>query len=64
MANFEFKIGDVVKLKSGGKHMTVELRPINPVTKREFDDRFQCVWMDGSEIKRDTFLEVVLGPIN
>jgi len=62
MADFEFKIGDVVKLKSGGPWMTIEKYTFNPATNKDFTDRFTCVWLNGSELKRETFLLVTLVP--
>ena len=48
------EVGDVVRLKSGGQHMTVEFFR---------DDSAVCTWMDGAKPMRHTFkksaLEVV-----
>jgi uncharacterized protein YodC (DUF2158 family) len=44
------KVGDVVKLKSGGPAMTVEV-----VTKATEGHLVRCVWFDGAEAKRGTF---------
>lgn len=44
MDNREFKIGDVVQLKSGGPKMTVI-----HIDNLEGTDRCFCVWIDASE---------------
>lgn len=41
-----FKVGDVVKLKSGGSRMTVSVIDGTDVT---------CVWFEGAKTERDTF---------
>jgi len=41
-----FKVGDVVKLKSGGSRMTVSDIDGTDVT---------CVWFEGTKTQRDTF---------
>ncbi len=49
------KVGDTVKLKSGGPLMTVE----------EFNSakvRWICVWFDNAEQKRGEYLEATLEP--
>ena len=40
------KIGDVVQLNSGGQKMTVE--KLN-------GSNVDCVWFDGTELKKDSF---------
>lgn len=42
-----FKVGEVVRLKSGGSFMTIE--------KIEGDD-VSCVWFEGARVERATFL--------
>ena len=45
----EFKIGDTVKLKSGGPLMTVDSAP---------DSQYlyiDCVWFDDVTVKKETF---------
>ena len=42
----EFKMGNVVLLKSGGLPMTVEIVDINDI---------RTVWFDEAELKRDAF---------
>jgi uncharacterized protein YodC (DUF2158 family) len=44
------EIGDVVRLKSGGPAMTVEV-----VTKATEGHLVRCVWFDDGEAKRGTF---------
>jgi uncharacterized protein YodC (DUF2158 family) len=41
-----FKVGDVVKLKSGGSRMTVSAIDGADVT---------CIWFEGAKTERDTF---------
>jgi uncharacterized protein YodC (DUF2158 family) len=43
-------IGDVVKLKSGGPTMTVEV-----ITKETAGATVRCVWFDDAEFKRGIF---------
>ena len=43
-----FKVGDVVKLKSGGPEMTVEVIADNTVS---------CIWFDKSKLCKRDFLE-------
>ena len=40
-----FKVSDVVRLKSGGLHMTVEA----------VGDLIHCSWFEGTELKREGF---------
>lgn len=42
-----FKVGDVVRLKSGGSRMTIE--------KVDGDDVL-CVWFEGAKVERAIFL--------
>jgi uncharacterized protein YodC (DUF2158 family) len=46
--DMEFKVGDVVQLRSGGPRMTVQ--SINASTKD-----VECTWFDGSERFKDMF---------
>ena len=62
MSEFNFQIGDVVRLKSGGPWMTIERYTYNPETKNNFTDRVTCVWLNGSETHRETFLLITLVP--
>jgi uncharacterized protein YodC (DUF2158 family) len=48
----QFKIGDVVQLKSGGPNMTVE--------SDAGEGCFVCHWFEGSEAKRTTFQGAML----
>jgi len=43
----EIKVGDVVRLKSGGPDMTVEAI--------EDDQYVSCVWFQGNNVLRNTF---------
>ena len=62
MINMEqkFKQGDIVELKSGGPKMTIETYPI-PNGFLTHDGTYdyssaECVWFDGTQQKRDTFM--------
>lgn len=48
----KFEVGDIVKLKSGGEKMTIE----------EIDDDgyVSCVWFEGSQPQRATFVAATL----
>jgi uncharacterized protein YodC (DUF2158 family) len=50
----EFKVGDVVKLKSGGPEMTVS---------EVDDDEIECVWFpqgDFTELRKAEFIDATL----
>ena len=47
----EFRVGDVVQLRSGGTRMTIE--HIN-------DDQVACTWFEGKKLDRATFVAGVL----
>ena len=48
----EFKVGDVVCLKSGGPDMTVE---IEVGENHESKGRIRCVWFEKDKRQRDDF---------
>ncbi len=50
----QFKVGDVVRLKSGGPLMTV--------SEIEEDGKYWCVWFSDKERKGDTFTGQALKP--
>jgi uncharacterized protein YodC (DUF2158 family) len=52
----DFKIGEVVQLKSGGPLMTVD--NINP------HDMINCIWFDLREKKSDVFPAAALKPVD
>ena len=47
----EFKIGDIVKLKSGGPEMTVQKAPTDTSTY------YQCQWFAGKKLESGVFPE-------
>ncbi len=53
--NNEFKVGDVVVLKSGSPAMTIEKFVWNPLKNEYYTDKVECTWFVGSELKRDVF---------
>ena len=52
----QIKVGDVVKLKSGGPKMTVESTESNPAG-------FLCTWFDGADKKSSCFQPDALEPV-
>ena len=52
-----FKVGDIVRLKSGGPIMTVV-----DFGKYGYDDteKIKCVWFDGKKKYEDVFIEATL----
>lgn len=59
MADEAFKVGDQVKLKSGGPKMTV-----TQVGEAQFGGpTVWCVWFDGSKKFEDTFPARSAGPL-
>jgi uncharacterized protein YodC (DUF2158 family) len=57
MADRTFKIGDVVRLKSGGPLMTVDELTTQGTSGQP---TVSVVWFEGSEQRHGTFLEAVL----
>lgn len=49
MSGTDFKVGDVVKLQSGGPPMTITELPT------VFSDKISVEWFVNGEIKRDAF---------
>jgi len=49
----EFKVGDIVILKSGGPEMTIE--NIGPLSFYSKTTGTHCCWFDNNVIKRDAF---------
>jgi uncharacterized protein YodC (DUF2158 family) len=64
MANLEFNVGDVVRLKSGGPEMTIE--GIGKHGLGAVHDNAKCVWFEGKKRMEGVFelvtLSKVLGP--
>ena len=52
----KFKIGDIVKLKSGGPEMTVQTIPY------ERNSRYRCQWFAGKKLESGEFPEESLIP--
>ena len=56
----ELRVGDIVKLKSGGPNMTVAKIDINLAAKK---NEIQCKWFAGKSLQMGTFnpqtLEIV-----
>jgi uncharacterized protein YodC (DUF2158 family) len=52
----EFKVGDIVKLKSGGPEMTVEREFVNYDTKKT-TGRYECQWFAGKKLESGQFQE-------
>jgi len=50
----EFKVGDVVQLKSGGEKMTIKNIGF------PHEDQIQCQWFSGKEIKIENFYPEML----
>lgn len=52
----ELKIGEVVRLKSGGSDMTVREYPFKTIDGREHFEKVDCEWFtENGEIKHRTF---------
>lgn len=49
----KFKVGDVVKLKSGGQPMTINKFVYDDFNKKPFEDRVECVWFEGKKFLRE-----------
>lgn len=43
-----FKVGDVVKLKSGSPNMTIDKIYVSPKTKQPMN-LYKCVWFEGTK---------------
>lgn len=53
--NNEFKVGDIVALKSGSPDMTIEQFPFINNGGYEVNTKAKCVWFSAGEVKRDVF---------
>lgn len=42
----EFRVGDLVQLKSGGPEMTVCQYPFEDIDGNKYPNRIQCRWFD------------------
>ena len=52
--NEEFKVGDVVSLKSGSPDMTIEQYPCYDMGQI-YTDRARCIWFENTKIYKDIF---------
>lgn len=59
----EFKVGTIVKLKSGGPDMTVEEVCIHYATQKP-DGDVRCQWFAGKKLERGVFPTASLELIN
>lgn len=53
----DFKVGDVVRLKSGGPNMTIEM---DAESNYESKGQIRCVWFDGKKKLMDDFVPATL----
>ena len=52
----DLKVGDVVRLRSGGPEMTVNQYPFKTIDGREHPNLVECKWFtEEARIKRQTF---------
>lgn len=51
-----FKVGDIVKLRSGGPDMTVESVP----EFRQYSEHYRCQWFAGKKLEHGNFQEEAL----
>ena len=59
MADYKFKDGDVVSLKSGGPEMTIEGIGKYGLTN-DGDDAAKCVWLDKTETRKEGIFSLPL----
>jgi uncharacterized protein YodC (DUF2158 family) len=65
----KFKVGDIVRLKSGGPKMTVNPLPASPDAERLAelehgqDERTRCSWFDGKKFLSEVFHADALEPV-
>ncbi len=60
MANKEkYKVGDIVRLRSGGPEMTVAALPED----RQYSDFYRCQWFAGKKLESGNFQEASLEPV-
>ncbi len=53
--NNEFKVGDIVVLKSGSTAMTIDKFVWNPLKGEYYTDKVEFVWFVKAELKREVF---------
>ncbi|HWB27661.1 MAG TPA: DUF2158 domain-containing protein [Chitinophagaceae bacterium] len=61
MAN-KFKEGDIIRLISGGRTMTVNGHAVKHTASGDIPiaDRYECFWMDGIKVQKAVFREEIL----
>lgn len=63
-----FNVGDIVKLKSGGPDMTVQIIEKSSVglsvELREFNGYYTCQWFAGKKLEKGRFPEESLESVN
>ena len=61
MAN-KFKVGDIVKLKTGSHSMTVKGNASKPSDRGAITipDKYECMWSDGKKTQTAVFREDIL----
>lgn len=61
MEEIQFKVGDVVVLKSGSVTMTIESFTWDELRDTYRNDKVECTWMNvKNEIQRDSFFTLML----
>lgn len=55
----DFKIGDVVQLKSGDPKMTVRQCPFKTADGVEYPDRIECTWFDDENHLKHFVFELI-----
>ncbi len=60
--NNKFKAGDIIKLKSGSRTMTVSGNATKPTHDGAIaiPGKYECFWMDGNKIQKAIFQEELI----
>lgn len=60
---FNFKVGEVVKLKSSNSPtMTIEKFTWDAEKKVNFTDKVDCIWISDNKLYRESFHTITLKP--